>query len=117
MTTYLSNAFSLNMLPRHGTLQIWRYPLASPAHAVAELYGDEPEEHWVSVVGHEDTAAVFASELGIEVACNRATVELRPGDRMIVGQYRGPRLPPGATALPSWAAIDWVEIEVSEEPV
>lgn len=52
---------------------------------------------WVSGVGHADTAAVFSSELGLPVECNRMSVTLQPGDRVLVGQYTGPRLPEGAT--------------------
>ena len=64
------------------------------------------------IVGHADTAAVFSSVLGVEIPCNRATVALKEGDVALVGQYSGPRLPEGATALPEGAAIKWVVVGV-----
>ena len=107
MSTYISNAFSLSMLPRDGVLQITRYPLSGPAHARATLYEEGP---WRSVVGHQATAELFTRILGIGVEYNRETLVLRPGDRLIVGQYYGPRLSEGATELPLGATIEWVEL-------
>ena len=109
---YLSNAFALSMLPSR-IMDIRVYPLSDAAHAAAEL-GDGP---WVSVVGHEDTAVIFTSMLGTDVPANRVTLALEAGDRLIVGQYFGPRLPVGTTVLPEGAAIRWMEVEIMEPPV
>jgi len=67
-----------------------------------------------STVGHADTAAVFAGVLEVPVACNRVTVSLTDGDKLLVGQYRGPRLPEGATRLPEGATIQWLIVTVSQ---
>ncbi len=66
----------------------------------------------VSAVGHADTAAVFSSVLGVPIAANRATISLGKGERALVGQYRGPRLPEGATQLPEGATIQWMVVSV-----
>ena len=98
----LLNAFSLNML-------------AAPASVIATRPAslDEAREAAAeSAVGHASTAAVFAAELGVPVECERRTVTLGPGDTAIVGQYRGPRLPEGATSLPEGAESEWVRVEV-----
>lgn len=91
---WLLNAFSLNMVPAETTL-IVRPLTVAQARTLAETAQ--------SAVGHADTAAVFSSMLGMEVQSARATVALAPGDEAIVGQYKGPRLPEGATQLPAGA--------------
>jgi hypothetical protein len=66
----------------------------------------------VSVVGHADTAAVFSEVMGGHVEFNRASVKLADGDILYVGQYSGPRLPEGATALPEGAKITWLKVSI-----
>jgi hypothetical protein len=92
------NAFSLNMLKTlHADISI--RPLTV-----------EQVKEWsilVSAIGHADTAAVFSTVLGRDLPANRATLSLETGDRIIVGQYRGPRLPEGTTELPEGATIEW----------
>jgi hypothetical protein len=103
----LLNAFSLNMVPEKCDVRIRRI---STEKAVEQL-----KAGWESAVGHANTAAVFASVLGIEVPMNRKTVAVEPGDRMIVGQYVGPRLPEGATELPEGAEIRWALVTVYKD--
>jgi|SRR3990167_9418789 len=100
MKTILTNAFSINMLPRMRREVHFRPLTLEQARELSE--GAE------SAVGHPDTARIFASVLGCEVPANRVPVGLvRPGTRLLVGQYRGPRLPAGATTLPEGATIEW----------
>ena len=104
------NGFSPNMLPAGvgGTVTV--RPLeggAAQAAALLEKWGVE------SAVGHADTAALFTDALGIQIPCERRTVTLRPGDMAILGGYRGPRLPEGATTLPAGAEIEWHLVTVS----
>ncbi|MEM4206792.1 MAG: DUF1874 domain-containing protein [Nitrososphaerota archaeon] len=102
---YLVNAFSLNMLAKEDcVLRI--QPLSK--EEVVRLAADA-----VSAVGHQDTAAIFAAELGVPVQCDRRTVTLNQGDQAIVGQYIGPRLPEGTTTLPEGAQIAWRLVEVT----
>lgn len=102
---YLLNAFSLNMLGADEyTIRV--RPLSR--EDAAALAADA-----VSAVGHADTAAVFAAELGVPVVCDRRTVTLQRGDQALVGQYIGPRLPEGATALPPGATIAWRLVDVA----
>ena len=89
---YVSNAFSLNMLPTMATPQV-RELTTRP-----ELGGFE------SVVGHEDTANLLG------LSFNRQSVVLVPGDTLVVAQYNGSRLPEGATELPEGASFRWVEV-------
>lgn len=101
----LLNAFSLNMVASpQGTL-VWSELSLDEAQAILAA-GFE------SAVGHESTAAVFASQLGLEVPARRATISLSQGDVAVVGQYRGPRLEEGVTTLPEGATIQWLRIEI-----
>ncbi len=69
-------------------------------------------EGFQSVVGHADTASVFSDVLGVAVPSVRSTVSLQKGDVAIIGQYRGPRLPEGATKLPDGSTIQWIKLTV-----
>lgn len=101
----LLNAFSANMLA--GLPCLVNFKEISSEAALRELVGEVQ-----SAVGHADTAAVFSAVLGFPVPCRRETVTLRQGQRAIIGQYSGPRLPEGATTLPEGAAIKWLLVEV-----
>ena len=105
---YLLNAFSLNMIDGNADIEV---------REVSQAWAASLAAHCTSAVGHADTAAVFSSVLGLDVACNRATVTLKAGDIALVGQYSGPRLPEGCSTLPEGAAIKWVVVRVSQRVV
>ena len=102
---YVSNAFSLNML------------LKRPQHLHARpISTDETRallcQGFISAVGHQDTANVVGRTLGIEIPCERRNVVLDRGDKLIITQYTGPRLPEGTTALPEGAEITFWLVEL-----
>ena len=100
---YLLNAFSLNMLAEFPSQPLFEE--VSQDEALQSL-----GKGFISAVGHADTAAVFSEQLKIEVQTNRVSVSLAKGDTAIIGQYRGPRLPEGATTLPEGASILWLRV-------
>ena len=104
MDIVIANAFSLNMLHLDRVTHVQVVP--TDADFVKDLI--EASESFESVVGHADTAAVFSSLLGWTVPCNRATFTLVPGTTLVVGQYKGPRLPEGAKTLPEGATVEWI---------
>lgn len=101
---YIINAFSANMIKRF------------PANVIFEEISSEQASmlasNAVSAVGHADTAAVFSYELQRQVPCNRLNVSLQGGDKALLGQYVGPRLPEGSTRLPAGASIKWLVVKV-----
>lgn len=98
------NAFSLNMVSQFPCdIRFEEIPLEE-----ARAYAADCE----SAVGHAETAAVFGEILGCSVPCHRSTVSLKKGEVALVGQYRGPRLPEGATSLPTGATIAWYRVSV-----
>jgi hypothetical protein len=104
----VTNAFSLNMLD---SLSSTIKTIELEKEAVQETL---KVNAWRSVVGHEDTAAVFSSELGVEIPFNRESVSLQQGDVILVGQYIGPRLNEGVTTLPEGATIKWILVSIIE---
>jgi hypothetical protein len=98
------NAFSFNMVSS--------FPATINAAAVSQELAQELAQGVPSAVGHPDTARVFEEVLGCPVPANRANVALTTGDVVLVGQYRGPRLPEGATELPEGAAIEWLRVSI-----
>lgn len=98
--TFISNAFSLQMLPADSICTIEEC-----------LPGDVPEEA-VSCIGHPDTAAVVSDILGREVECNRTSISLGDGDVLYVAQLTGGRLPEGATRLPEGFSLVFRRVTV-----
>jgi hypothetical protein len=101
---FLLNAFSVSMVPEGAVVKFTPLDM-------------DQARSWArdgtSAVGHVDTARLFAGLLGRDVPVNRASVTLTTGSVALVGQYSGPRLPEGATALPEGATISWFLATVS----
>lgn len=119
---YVANAFSLSMLNReeqNGTPlsyvpRSWDTPLKTarvprPVEDPRKVITDHlaHNQEVISVIGHSDTANLFSELLGVLLPTNRVSLSLRPDDRLLVGQYVGPRLPEGAKTLPEGAVIEW----------
>lgn len=106
----IANAFSLNMLSLEvGVTDLHICP-ASPDVIRQDI---EEAGGFTSIVGHADTAAIFSSLLGLDVPCNRATFTLEEDHILFVGQYKGPRLPEGATELPDGAKVEWAMVTIA----
>ena len=106
----IANAFSLNMLDLEVGVTDLKICPASPDVIRQEI---EEKGGFTSVVGHADTANVFSSLLGLEVPTNRATFMLEEDVILFVGQYKGPRLPEGATTLPEGAKVEWAMVTIA----
>jgi len=104
MPVLVINAFSANMLSPEGATVAFDPLTLEQARAMAQGA--------TSAVGHAETASVFGAVLGMDLPMNRATVALSPGQRCLLGQYVGPRLPEGATSLPPGASIRWMQVAV-----
>ncbi|NQV12045.1 DUF1874 domain-containing protein [Candidatus Uhrbacteria bacterium] len=101
----VANAFSLGMLESlTSTIKVKEVTLEEARGLV--------KAGFESIVGHANTAAVFSEQLGVEVVMNRISFSLAKGDQMLVGQYKGPRLPEGATCLPEGSSIAWCTLTV-----
>jgi hypothetical protein len=105
----IANAVSLNMLPpdcTSGGIIFRRISLTEARRLVREA------QQVVSAIGHADTARIVGQQLGVELLPDRRNVQL--GDElMLVAQYIGPRLPEGATELPSGARLDFFVVRIA----
>lgn len=99
----IGNAFSLSMVAPSATIKV--SPLT--AEEVSEI------ESLESVIGHADTAFLVRKLIGRELPANRVNIALKSGEKMIVAQYIGPRLPGGAKELPNGARIEFRLVEVA----
>jgi len=107
MKTYISNAFSLQMVAGNATIRTKKVNLPAIARRLINP---------VSVVGHADTARVFEALLGIPIAQNRQSITLTDKDTLYIGQISGGRLPEGATTLPKNFKITWLCVRLDAEP-
>lgn len=92
------NAFSLNMLQEDNTIDFHRISRDIVRYLLVDV-----EVH--SHIGHQDTAALVSTDLGVEIPMVRDTYTFE--GCAIVAQYTGPRLAEGTTVLPEGAAITY----------
>ena len=106
---YLSNAFSINMIPDAD--RNYRFLFLAPFEAAAILY--VLRDRLTNIIGHADTAALVELVLRAQVPAlelpepQRLTVQLAVADEVLVAQYTGPRLPEGVTQLPEGARLEF----------
>jgi hypothetical protein len=112
MKTFLTNAFSLQMIAADAVIKITK--ISEPAIELETLMFQGGSV--TNCIGHVDTDNIVRSLLregGVEIeAGERINVHLEPGDICIVAQLVGGRLPEGATELPSGARIEFRRVEV-----
>ncbi len=104
MKNYIVNSFSFNMVEVQDFMLVRAEKISC---------SDIPKDV-VSAIGHADTARVVSGILGFEVACNRMQVSLKPGDILYLAQYKGPRLPEGATTLPEGATLEFLRVQLDK---
>lgn len=94
------NAFSINMLQNPATLSFVRANDPCALLRTADVVQN--------AIGHPDTDRVVRNSLEFHLPVGeRANVTFGEGDMLLVAQYKGPRLPEGATELPANATIEW----------
>jgi hypothetical protein len=100
MKKYLTNAFSIQMLPGPTTVRF------------EEIDTTEVPTDVTSAVGHADTAAVLQTLLGFEVPMNRVSVSLDEFTELYVAQLVGGRLPEGSTTLPEGFRFKFFRVKI-----
>lgn len=104
MKILLGNAFSLQMLDLSKKTSVEIAPVA-----MEEVLASGFE----SCVGHQDTANVLSTLLGVEVPMQRVSVHLDSGDILYVAQFIGGRLPEGATTLPEGMEFAFLKVTLA----
>jgi len=105
------NALSLQMFPEAGNIEFHR--LAFGFFEASDILREQ--EKIENLIGHSDLDYLVRENMqklrvpyipkGI-----RTCICLQDGEKALVAQYIGPRLPEGATKLPKNARIVWYEI-------
>lgn len=87
---YLCNGFSVHMFSKActiGDIVSARFEAIDKAEAAEILQG----ENFRSFFGHSDTAPVLERLLHVTINPNRGTIQLRPGDRLIIASLDSTR--------------------------
>ncbi len=81
MTVYISNAFSLSMLPDrfYGYVFVMR-------NVELDTVKSNLAKGFVSAVGHPGTATALTNLLGMDIPVNRIPIKLNSGDSLFVFQ-------------------------------
>lgn len=104
---YLTNAFSIQMLPKESLTDASFRPIDTDT--VKRILA---ENSFTSAIGHTDTAKVVGAMLGMDVQPNRISVSVNPDDEIIVAQLTGGRLPEGATEIPEGMSIEFWRVRI-----
>ena len=99
--TYVSNAFSLQMIEPVPTTNI-------KIDRISETLFRGLIKNAYSIVGHPDMAKI------LNVKYNRESITLHTGDTLLVAQITGGRLPPGTTILPEDVDITYLHVTITE---
>ena len=102
---FLGNAFSLQMLDLTKGASVDIVPVTKEEVA---------QSGFESVVGHQDTANVLTTLLGVEVPMNRVSVRLGVSDILYVAQVTGGRLPEGSTTLPAGMSLTFIKVTIRQ---
>jgi len=86
MTIYVANAFSLSMLTPPATVKVTEVSEEEVKRVIANGF--------TSAIGHDATAKIISTQLGVQVPVNRVAIQLKPGDLLLVFQLLT-RLPEG----------------------
>lgn len=103
---YLTNAFSLNMLPQAPNVNV-EVTSISLKQAIDYTFTALYADLFIGAIGHDNTAQLVNEQLGIQVKHSRCSINLHGQDILLVAQYQGPRLPEGAVSLPEGASIKY----------
>jgi len=105
---YLANALSLNMF-NHLTKP---FKLNIKPMSQTEASNILKSNKFISAIGHADMANILTNMMGVSITQNRISLNINPGDTLIIAQYIGPRLPEGTTTLPENATIKFYHVTI-----
>lgn len=106
---YVTNGFSINMIPANLT----DFNVAFRKIAVEDVANILRNNNFESYIGHQDLANIVSFIVGVNIPYNRGNLLADKGAKLLICQYRGPRLPEGATMLPEGAVIEFYLAEIN----
>lgn len=114
MKTFISNAFSFNMISEELTktpFDILVTP-ATPEQAALDILAAEYQNNLVISIGNKATVNLLNTMCGTNIERAKADIVLNTGDSMIVFQYNGPRLSDDMVTIPDGGTAHMYTIEV-----
>lgn len=111
MKSYISNAFSMNMISD----ELDDFDLIVTAVDRSDLTHDYADfvENSSFCISNQATCDLFTVATGIKAVANRADIKLGIGDTILVFQYNGTRLEEGLTKIPEGGKLRMFLVEVS----
>jgi len=79
MTVYISNAFSLSMLTGPATIKVFEVTVFDVKDII--------KDGFVSAIGHEVTAKIISTQLGVQVPVNRISIKLQVATYLCFTSY------------------------------
>ena len=114
MRKFICNAFSLQMLSTPNAEISVRKVNPSLIEASRFLVRNAAWDQHYWAMGHADTSAVVAHQLGIpDPGPNRVNIILNEGDELVVAQLMGGRLPEGASSLPEGFTLEFLSVKIN----
>jgi len=116
----VANSFSINMIEKDNNVSFKKVSAGYIAYSLWTLFNDSAiMAEFVPAIGHADTARIAENLLNkalsgwtVPPLFNRTNITLNEGDILFVAQFRGQRLPEGATELPEGATIEWWQVTI-----
>lgn len=111
MKSYISNAFSMNMISD----ELDDFDLIVTTVDRSDLTHDYADfvENASFCINNQATCDLFTVVTGIKAVANRADIKLAIGDTILVFQYNGTRLEEGLTKIPEGGKLRMFLVEVS----
>ena len=106
---YLSTGLSIGMFLEAKMINLTI--LSVPKETVRRMLKANPCK---TVIRNEILRWVLEDELEVELDPSRDAISLEVGDRLILAQYRGPRLRKYTNRLPMGATISWYLVSYRE---
>ena len=78
------------------------------------VFGEPVHLHFINAFGHQSTCDLIEARENIHIKMNRVSLCLDEGWILTIPQYRGARLPEGATELPQGAELVPVKVVLGE---
>jgi hypothetical protein len=104
MKIYLGNAFSLQMIPEGGIIEVNKLTIEQVLESLID------EDILEGIIGHEDTANLVNSILNLNLTHSRKSIVLNDDDILVVAQVTGGRLPVGCTELPEGCKLEFYSV-------
>lgn len=111
MTTFVSNAFSFNMVEEAVISEGFDMLVDQvDVSAVSKVIGNDAKFS----MSARATETLFQSLTGVAVTVPRNPIKLTYDDSLLVMQYNGPRIPDGCTAIPVGGSIKFLMVTIKQ---